>query len=248
MSGRRRGAPSGRPRAPEADPAAPPAGLFFCAECGEVLSTRDEFKKHQVSWHVPGDQDFDAASQPTSQPASQQMPLTSCCCPAQETVHQAHNLAQSDEDDYETDEGQLSDTAAAAPAAPAADSSSSGGARAPCSSSGRGRKGGAAAAAADAAAAGIADHHAAEEQHAHGDISTAAPAAGGRQPRSSKGRPRGKGRQGSRASASEDGHAPLGSAAEGQPGGGLQVGDALTAAQQAVQELWVPQRKPTPGG
>lgn len=33
----------------------------------------------------------------------------------------------------------------------------------------------------------------------------------------------------------------------GSQASGLHVGDALTAAQHAVQELWVPRRKPTPG-
>lgn len=58
MSSRRKGMPTARggrrEGLAEAGPAmapAPPsaAGIFFCAECGEVLSTRDEFKKHQVS-------------------------------------------------------------------------------------------------------------------------------------------------------------------------------------------------------
>lgn len=164
-------------------------------------------------------------------------------------MHQAHNLAQSDEDnDFEEEDGHLSETAAAE-TAPAGNSSSD--AKAPRSSSqrrpqrGRGRKG---------AAAGTAEQHAAKEQDAHGDASIAT-AAGGMQPRSSK-RQRGKGCQGSRVQAtwqpvSEEGAAPSSGntdgTAEGQPGGELQVGDALTAAKHAVQELWVPQRKPTPG-
>lgn len=201
---------------------------------------------------MTGDQDCGTASSP-NHICPNLLLLHSTRAP-QETVHQAHNLAQSDEDDdFEEEDGHLSETAAAAETAPAGNSSSD--AKAPRSSSqrrpqrGRGRKG---------TAAGIAEHHAAEEQDAHGDASTAT-AAGGMQPRSSK-RQRGKGRQGSRVPAtwrpvSEEGAAPSsgntdgagGGATEGQPGGGLQVGDALTAAKHAVQELWVPQRKPTPG-
>lgn len=204
---------------------------------------------------MTSNRDCDTASAPAHVP-------TSCCCTLtrapQETVHQAHNLAQSDEDeDFEEHDGHLSQTAAAETTSVGNSSSD---AKAPRSSqrrpqSGRGKKG-------EAAAAGTAaEQHATEElQDAHGDASTAT-AAGGMQPRSSK-RQRGKGRQGSRAPAtwrpvvSEEGAAASsgntddagGGAAEGQPGGAaLQVGDALTAAKHAVQELWVPQRKPTPG-
>lgn len=70
MSGRRRGAAPARDKqAPAADGGPGPAtGIFFCAECGEVLSTRDEFKTHQVRQQTHSD--------PFPQPRQQQERLS----------------------------------------------------------------------------------------------------------------------------------------------------------------------------
>lgn len=160
----------------------------------------------------------------------------------QEEVQQAHNLVQSDDEgDYMSDSEQA---AAEDSTAAAVDTSQR---REPRSSSQRQRPRNRCrkSAAAATQAAGDPSQHSlshAPEPDAAGNphASTAA------RPSSSQ---RSKGRRGSKVTAAAVGTVGDDTAADaaGPQANGLHVDDALSAAKHAVQELWVPKRKPTPG-
>jgi len=270
MSGRRRSAPSGRERlehvAGEAElRQAPPAGIFFCAECGEVLSTRDEFKTHQVRYRDPDTLLLCIADcLNTGLQSQRQFPTMSTAqlsllCHLQETVHQAHNLAQSDEEEDEYSDAEESAAAAAASSASqAADAHS----KAPCASGqrnrsrNRSRKGSGQATSSELPAKrepevlpSIAQHamqqadrHAGQQDSA--ESSTAAGSTSSKRVRGPRARRASKPAAGSDSPA--DPPVTVGDPPVAQPNG-LHVDDALNAAKHAVQELWVPRRKPTPG-
>jgi hypothetical protein len=176
-------------------------------------------------------------------------------CVLQETVHQANNLAQSDEESEE-----LSETEAAAAPEAAVDGSAGGSQRAaPRSSTQRQRnrpKGKKAAAGAGQAVSEHAQHSSTSAQLHEGttadsaghDDSTTAAAAGASSSGSRRVRGPRNGRNSRAAGVHDIAPAAPAQAADASPAAnGLHVDDALSAAKHAVQELWVPKRKPMPG-